>query len=148
MPQRLDARGSHGGALLTKVDRATADRCGTGGAYGCAVLAQVDRTAANSLGTLGSGYGTTLSRCLDVLDRNAANLANAITPLLAAHEDRGANVFTPLKAIIALSPAEHTASHAINCGWRQRDRQSESKVSSEPVRENGTQPAFPRDVRA
>ncbi len=75
-------------------------------------MAHIGGAAANHFGTLGTGHRSALTGFFEILHGGLAGFANAIAPMLAAHEDGRAHVFAPLKTIIAFTPAEHAISGA------------------------------------
>ena len=57
-----------------------------------------------------AGDRTALARSLQPVDRDVARAHDAVTPVLAPHEDGRAHVLAPFETVLASAPAEHAAS--------------------------------------
>ena len=91
-----------------------------GGAVDDTLLTGSGGPPAERLRTDRSGNGATLARSFQILHRVFRNLAGALAPVPATHQDGGAHVLAPFESVVALAPTEHAPSELVVSGWRRR----------------------------
>jgi len=75
----------------------------------CSKRAELHRHALNPM----SAFGGKSACVLHSSRRSVACLGQPLTPFLAAQENRCAHIVVPLKALVALEPAEHSLSEFV-----------------------------------